>query len=227
VLIQSHAALGDLAAADRHAAAADALADQYDLPVVAVFTGWYAAVRLAVHGDAVSAEAAYRAAASGLTGTGMAGMDGVLPLALLCLAPGSPPPGIDWGPYTRWVRPLVLLAQGRTDAGAAPDSPRDLLFEARTCLAAIAAVRLGDRDRMTRLYDALLPAAGELAGAGSGLVTLGPVAQHLGDLAAALGRPAQAREHYTRALAVAERAKAPHWAATARSALEQRVTPSP
>jgi hypothetical protein len=109
VLTQSHAALGDLAAADRHAVAADALADQYDLPVVAVFTGWYAA----------------------------------------------------------------------------------------------------------------------LAGASSGLVTLGPVAQHLGDLAAAPSRPAQAREHYTRAPAVAERAKAPHRAATARSALEQLVTPSP
>ena len=43
---------------------------------------------------------------------------------------------------------------------------------------------------MKRAYDALLPAAGELAGAGSGLLTLGPVAEHLAALAAALRRTA-------------------------------------
>jgi hypothetical protein len=39
---------------------------------------------------------------------------------------------------------------------------------------------------MARAHTALAPAAGELAGAGSGLLTLGPVARHLDDLAAAL-----------------------------------------
>jgi hypothetical protein len=77
----------------------------------------------------------------------------------------------------------------------------------------------GDRDRTGQLYDQLLPAAGELAGAGSGLVTLGPVAQHLGELAAALGRPEQAREHLRQALAVAERAGAAHWARAAQERL--------
>jgi hypothetical protein len=42
---------------------------------------------------------------------------------------------------------------------------------------------------MSRVYTELEPAAGELAGAGSGVLTLGPVADHLGDLAAALGAP--------------------------------------
>jgi hypothetical protein len=69
-----------------------------------------------------------------------------------------------------------------------PPAPRDLLFEARTCLHAIAAIQLGDRPTMARLYRSLEPAAGELAGAGSGLLTLGPVARYLGDLATALGR---------------------------------------
>jgi hypothetical protein len=41
---------------------------------------------------------------------------------------------------------------------------------------------------MERAYEALLPAARELAGAGSGLLTLGPVAEHLAALAVALGR---------------------------------------
>lgn len=40
---------------------------------------------------------------------------------------------------------------------------------------------------MERARTELTPAAAELAGAGSGLVTLGPVARHLDDLATALG----------------------------------------
>jgi hypothetical protein len=85
------------------------------------------------------------------------------------------------------------------------------------------AIEAGDRPRMERLYARLLPAAGELAGAGSGLVTLGPTAHHLGDLSAALGRPEQAAEHYRQALAIAEKAQAPHWAAAARDALRRQV----
>jgi hypothetical protein len=225
VLVQSSAGLADLTAADRHAAAADALAERYDLPVVGAFTGWYAALRLTVHGRRAEAEVAYRAAADTLTGTGMAGMDALLPLALLCLDPVAPPAGVDWGPYQPWARPLVLLAEGMPDdaLGAlqeVPDSPHDLLFEVRTCLAAIAAVRVGDRNRMDRLYDQLLPAAEELA-AGSGLVTPGSVAQHLADLAAGLGRPEQERKHLRQALAIAERAQAPHWAAAARDRLDR------
>jgi len=71
---------------------------------------------------------------------------------------------------------------------------------------------------MERLYVQLLPAAGELAGAGSGLLTLGPVAQYLGDLATALGRT-EATDHYRQAQAIAARAGAPHWATAAREAL--------
>jgi hypothetical protein len=103
---------------------------------------------------------------------------------------------------------LVLLAAGdhagaREAAAAIPPSPRDLLYEARTCLHAITAVRLGDRPAMASLYAELEPAADELAGAGSGLLTLAPVAHYLGDLATALGR--DATEHYRQAEAVAAR----------------------
>jgi hypothetical protein len=88
----------------------------------------------------------------------------------------------------------VLLAEGRRDEATTalrqvPDPPRDLLFEALWCLAARAAVAVGDRETMERAHTELLPAAAELAGAGSGLLTLGPVSEHLGDLAAALRRP--------------------------------------
>ncbi|WP_020674076.1 BTAD domain-containing putative transcriptional regulator [Amycolatopsis nigrescens] len=226
ILVQSGAALADLATADRHAAAADLLAERYELPLVGVFTGWYAALRLAVTGRPAEARAAYRAAADRLRGTGMPGVeDGILPLALLCLGvPDLPDDG--WGRYERWARPLVLFASGdREQALTAvrdiPDSPRDLLFEVRTCLHAESAVRAGDRQRMAPLYAQLLPAAGELAGAGSGLLTLGPVAHYLGELSAALGRRDRAAGHYREALAIADKAGAPHWSTAARDALRR------
>ncbi|HEX6340621.1 BTAD domain-containing putative transcriptional regulator [Umezawaea sp.] len=208
--IQSSAAVGDLATADRHAAAADDLAARHELPVVGVFTAWYAALRLAVTGRTAEAVTAYRAAASRLTGTGMPGLeDGLLPFALLGL--GVRTADADWGPYRPWT--------GDQDV---PDSPRDLLLEARTCLRAQAALRSGDRPTLERVHADLLPAADEIAGAGSGLVAFGPVAHHLGDLATALGRNAEATTHYRHALLVAERAGAPHWAAAAREALERK-----
>jgi DNA-binding SARP family transcriptional activator len=232
VLVQAQSALADFTAADAHAAAADRLAEQYGIPLAGVFTRWYAALRQAVAGRAAEAEAAYRAASTALAGGGMPGVEqGLLPLALLCLRiqRGGRPAAdeeADWGPYAPWVRPLTLLAAGRREeaevaARAVPESPRDLLYEARICLRALAAVGLGDRPAMERCYARLRPAAGELAGAGSGLLTLGPVALHLGDLAAALGHRDEAAGHYRQALTVAERAGAPQWTAAARDGLDR------
>lgn len=203
--MQAHSALADLATADSHAAAADRLARRYDLPLVAVFTGWYAGLRSAVAGRADDAEAAYRAAQELLAGSAMPGVEhGLLPLALLSLRLAAPArhellrqdgwENLPWGPYEPWVRPLLLLAADRRDAArealrAQPDSPHDLLREARLCLTAQAAVALGDRAVMRRAHTALLPAAAELAGAGSGVLTFGPVARHLDDLVAALDGP--------------------------------------
>jgi DNA-binding SARP family transcriptional activator len=122
VLIQAHAALADLAVADEHAAAADRLADTYQLPLVGVFTRWYRALRASVAGPATDAEAGFRAAARHLSGTGMSGLDeAVLPLALLChrIQRGQRLDGLDgdtdFGRYEPWCRPLTLLAAGRAD----------------------------------------------------------------------------------------------------------------
>ncbi|WP_062009925.1 AfsR/SARP family transcriptional regulator [Streptomyces hygroscopicus] len=197
IRLQARSALADFASADRHAAAADRLGERHERPLVEVFTAWYRALRLAATGRTAEAEAAYRDAATRLDGAGMPGLEhGLLPLALLCLrvAQGRPAPtgaDLDWGPYAPWARPLVLLAQGRrAEAGAAlrtvPDPPRDLLLEALWCLTGQAAIALGDRETMARARTALAPAAGELAGAGSGLLTLGPVSRHLADLTEAL-----------------------------------------
>nr|WP_206439135.1 BTAD domain-containing putative transcriptional regulator [Streptomyces scabichelini] len=206
VRLQARSALADFTGADRHAAAADRLAERNELPLVGVFTQWYAALRLAATGAHAEAEAAYRGAATRLDGAGMPGLQrGLLPLALLSLRVRQGRPvtavdhddhhddDIDWGPYEPWVRPLILLDQGRPDEAAAalrtiPDPPRDLLLEALWCLTGRAAIAVGDRDMMERAHTELTPAADELAGAGSGLLTLGPVSDHLTALAAALGR---------------------------------------
>jgi hypothetical protein len=198
VRMQARGAVGDLAGADEHATVVDALGRQHDRPLVSVFTGWYRAMRLAAAGGPVEdAESAYRVAARALAGAGMPGVEeGILPLTILCLRvwrgrPLSFPEDVDWGPYEPWTRPLVLLHQDRrAEATAAlrqaPEPPPDLLLEALWCLRARAAIGLGDREIMARAHAVLLPAAGELAGAGSGMLTVGPVADHLRELAAAL-----------------------------------------
>ncbi|MFR9780781.1 AfsR/SARP family transcriptional regulator [Micromonospora sp. MS34] len=200
VRLQARSALADFATGDQHAAAADRLAERYDRPLVGVFTQWYGALRLAATEPSPQpAEAAYRNGAAQLANAGMPGVErGLLPLALLCLRVSHGEPvhfddETDWGPHTPWVRPLVLLGRDRpTDAAAAlrqvPDPPRDLLFEALWCLTAQAAIALDNRTVMKRARIELTPAADELAGAGSGMLTAGPVSRHLDDLDAALSR---------------------------------------
>ncbi|MGW4543815.1 BTAD domain-containing putative transcriptional regulator [Streptomyces chartreusis] len=192
VRLQARSALGDFTTADHHAVAADALAVRHERPLVGVFTRWYAALRLDTTGraPATEVEAAYRDAAALLDGAGMPGLaHGLLPLALLCLRLRRTLPldfddHTDWGPYAPWARPLLLLDRGRRNEAAealhaTPEPPRDLLQEALWCLTAQAAVALDDRRTMARAHAALTPAANELAGAGSGLLTLGPVAGYL------------------------------------------------
>ncbi len=196
IRLQAHCAAADFAAADRHAAAADALAERHELPLVAVFTTWYRALRTAATEPPHVGESAYREAAKSLDGAGMPGLErGLLPLALLCLRlhhglPVTADPHTDWGPYESWVRPLLLLAEGRDrDAvrllADVPSPPGDLVCEALWCLLARAAIQVGDRALMRRARSALEPARGELADAASGLLTAGPVADHLDALASA------------------------------------------
>ncbi|MFF0584484.1 BTAD domain-containing putative transcriptional regulator [Streptomyces sp. NPDC003781] len=195
VRLQARSALADLTTADEHAAAVDRLAERHERPLVGVFTAWYLALRQAATAGSAAgspgsshdrAEAAYRSAAGRLDGAGMPGLErGLLPLALLGLRlahgrPAQVDPRADWGPYRPWAEPFALLAEGReTEARnalrALPEPPPDLLYEALCCAEAALALGLGDRPALRRTYDRLLPASGELAGAGSGLLTFGPV----------------------------------------------------
>lgn len=192
IQVQARSALGDFPVADEHAAAADRLAERHERPLASVFTQWYRALRLAASGQIAQAEAAYRAAHARLDGAGMPGVEhGLLPLAQLCLrlADGSTSAAAaaehvdadaDWGPYRPWAEAFVPLrtrrrAEARGMLRALPEPPADLMYEALCCLETAVALELGDRVGLERLHTRLLPAAGELAGAGSGLVTLGPV----------------------------------------------------
>ncbi|MFG1927110.1 BTAD domain-containing putative transcriptional regulator [Cryptosporangium sp. NPDC048952] len=221
IAMQARSALADFVAADEHADTVDRLGERYQSPLVTVFTDWYRAMRASVVGRS-DAAALYRAAAVHLGGTEMSGMDrGIAPFARFCEAsrrgePLAPFAGEDFGSFTPWTRPFLhadlapapdAAGPGSAEAAEVPESPRDLLYEARTCLHALVALRGRDRELMERLYDALLPARDELAGAGSGLLTLHPVAHYLSDLASALHRPAEAAAHHRQALRVLHRAQ--------------------
>ncbi|MET4924897.1 BTAD domain-containing putative transcriptional regulator [Streptomyces sp. PSRA5] len=202
IRLQALGALGDFRAADAHAQAADRLGALHERPLVGVFTEWYAALRLSASGELAGARAAYESAATDLPAAGMPGLtSGLLPLALLSLhftdGPAVPPPEAvdlraDWGPYRPWITPLAALSTG-DEAGALralhalPDPPHDLLYEACCCLEATAALHLTDHATLLRAHNCLLPASAELAGAGSGLLTLGPVAGYLEAIERVLG----------------------------------------
>jgi hypothetical protein len=198
IRMQARSGLGDFDSADAHALAADTLAEQYGSPLVSVFTTWYRALRTTViDSDPSTATAAYQAAAATLDGAGMPGLQqGLVPLTRLATTirdnrPAPTDEDIDWGPYEPWARPLVLIARGqRTQATTylhtVPDPPHGHLQEALWCLHARAAVVLHDHHAIQRSLTALTPAADELAGAASGLITLGPVANHLHELTEAL-----------------------------------------
>jgi hypothetical protein len=198
IRMQSRSAFGDFTAADTHAEAAERLAERYESPLVTVFTTWYRAMRTAATGG--RAVDAYRAAAVGLSEAGMPGLaDGLLSMALVSaeLQAGRPAPEDgDFGPYERWARPVVLVAEGHLDRARdllrdVPDPPPDHLIEANWCLLGQAGVQVGDRDVVARARAALEAAKDRLAGAGSGVLTLGPATLWLDKLVA----PHQTRRH--------------------------------
>jgi hypothetical protein len=158
IRLQSACARADHTTADDHAGAADELAARHELPLVAVFTRWYAALR-------DDTPESYRSAAALLDDAGMPGLSaGLLPLALAAHAVrhGEPIPTADYGPHAPWVY-------------GAPDPPPGLLLEVYWALTAHSTQ---DPELLAKAQAALAPAADEHA-AGSGLLTLGPIADYL------------------------------------------------
>ncbi|MEJ5888657.1 AfsR/SARP family transcriptional regulator [Pseudokineococcus marinus] len=190
VLLQARCAVGDVEGADAAAASADDLGVRSEAPLVGVFTRWYRAVRASLVGEPADAvEALAREASSATPGDAMPGVvAGLLPMAVLgARVRGGDldldPDGwadLDPGPYGPWLRPWALLATGRRREAArelarTPDPLPGHLLEAQWALAGEAALVLGDARTAARARAALAPAVGEVAGAGSGMLAVGPV----------------------------------------------------
>jgi tetratricopeptide (TPR) repeat protein len=78
----------------------------------------------------------------------------------------------------------------------------------------------GPDEARQEAYDMLLPLAGQHSVVGGCASYQGAIDHHLGRLAAALGRPDRAAEHFAAALAMYEKLGAPAWAALVRAAGE-------
>jgi hypothetical protein len=72
---------------------------------------------------------------------------------------------------------------------------------------------------MIEAYDTLKPFADRIAGAGTGVVALWPVALTLGDLALRLGFTDAVKPHYENALSVAQRVRVDRWVEAAQRSL--------
>ncbi|MDH6214249.1 BTAD domain-containing putative transcriptional regulator [Streptomyces pseudovenezuelae] len=200
VRLQALAALGELTAADAEAEAIDRLAHRHERPLAVVFTSWFRALRTCETDGWPTARPLYTHV---LAATADSGMPGLVhgAAALVALVPfmrenGLPRPGdlpeLDAGPYQPWLRPLLLAGAGATEQARqaldeAPRPPHDLLQEAMWCVLARAACAVGHERILRRARDELTPAATESAGAGSGLISYGPVEHHLHAIDSALG----------------------------------------
>ncbi|GAA3551562.1 BTAD domain-containing putative transcriptional regulator [Nonomuraea rosea] len=239
VLLECAAARGEFAVADEHATAADQLAKQYDLSAPAAVVVWYAGQRLMIAGDYTGAERAYRDAARMTARAGMLEGRQDLPLITtfcLHLVDGRAAETVDLlaerhlrgSKWTLDAYALALASAGHLNdakavAATRPPVRPDFLYELVMTWRALAGMLLDDRERMVDCYDKLKPFADRVAGAGTGVVALWPVALTLGDLAIRLGQPDAARDHYKKALEVAERVGVPRWV----EAAKQSVSSSP
>ncbi|MFJ4783941.1 BTAD domain-containing putative transcriptional regulator [Streptomyces sp. NPDC088794] len=192
VHLQALTALGELNAADAEAEEIDRLAHRHERPLARVFTSWFRALRTCETEGWSAARPLYTRVLAATADSGMPGLAQGAP-ALVALVPfmrGNGLPGptdfpeLDAGPYQPWLRPLLLAGAGATEEARqaldeAPRPPHDLLQEAMWCLLARAASAVGHEPILRRARDELTPAAAELAGAGSGLVSFGPVQHHV------------------------------------------------
>ncbi|GAA4077588.1 BTAD domain-containing putative transcriptional regulator [Nonomuraea soli] len=234
VLLECAAARGEFAESDRHARAAEQLAKQYDLSAPAAVVAWYAGQKLMIAGDYPSAEKAYREAARMTARAGMLEGRQDLPLITtfcLHLVEGRAADMVDvlaeahqrGAKWTLDAYALALASAGhekdaRAVAATRPPVRPDYLYELAMTWRALAGMLLDDRERMVDCYDKLVPFSDRIAGAGTGVVALWPVALTLGDLAVRLGQPDEARRHYEKALEVAERVGVARWVEAARQA---------
>ncbi len=230
ILMRAGCATADFAAADVHADRAGSIADRYDLPVFACLVGLYRALRLALSGDLAAAIVLYQQTTDRLDKLDLWHQwTQMTNFAVFCnlLMQDRAAEIVNYADQSAGeveevnissmsdVFALALAAMGmvadaRTVAARRPAIRPDLHWLLLAAVRGLLGIALDDRPRAESAYRALLPYAGRPAGAESAILTLGPTAQILGDLAHYLGLPG-ADEHYRHALAVADQAGIGLW----------------
>jgi DNA-binding SARP family transcriptional activator len=226
VAIQTDAADLDVVGMRRHLAAAKAITQQYQLleslgPVTAA-----EGMILHIEGRFHEAEAAYLEASADMRRRGSYNPDAAELVALVTLRMSQDrmaelvePTGhaaAEFGSFAVDMHVLALLAAGDTHRARAAwreRSPcrRDIFWLICMAMQAYGAIGLGELEEAEAAYAELAPWESQLAGASSAAFTVGPVAQVLGDLAGALGRPQDAASHYQKAAKVATRVGSRPW----------------
>jgi DNA-binding SARP family transcriptional activator/tetratricopeptide (TPR) repeat protein len=233
LMIKVSCGVGDFDVADVHAREAARLAERYNIASAAFNVTFFRALRAALAGDVPGASQLYRQGAAEMERLGLgdpgfavsvvgrfclllmhdrvAEMAGELEHLAAAISAASGVPEL----YA-----LALAANGRrSEARAVAGDPRpirpDQYWLLLTGVRGLLGIALDDKDRAGSAYRALLPFAGRPVGAETGLFTLWPAAQILGDLAGYLGLPG-AEAHYEHALAIAEKANVEPWRAAAR-----------
>jgi hypothetical protein len=233
---QTSAATGDLESADPHIAAVMALAEDYEQPLTAAIASWYAGFREVVVGRLDGALDAYAAAAARMARLRMwAGEKDTVTVTIACawlsagrigeIADRWDQGSLDARRYPE-LYALALAHAGRVDearrvAGSPTPIRRDYAYDLNWSVRGLLGVAIDDAQRAGAAYDALSPFPDLLAGAGSAVLVVRPNSEILGDIAAHRGDPEAARQHYSTAVALADRAGARHWAERCRALLQE------
>lgn len=239
LLMQANCARADFDAADLHTAEAERIIGAYNLPALATRASFYRALRTALSGDVARAELSYTEAAEQMSRLGMWQHAVALrSLGMFCiratLGQLADSAG-EFGELHQYRRPLsaavaelyavTLAASGRlAEACEVAQRPNPILRDPfrlfLTGVRGMLGVLIDDRERAEAAYETLLPHAARPLGAQSGMISLWPAGQVLGDLAHYLGCD-DPRVHYQQALATAEKAGVQPWIHAAEEALHR------
>ncbi|MEV4510993.1 BTAD domain-containing putative transcriptional regulator [Dactylosporangium sp. NPDC049525] len=229
----AHAGLADLVAARRHLTALEAVAERHQLGTGTVMARCAHALLSALDGDDAGARRSVTRMVEAMRAAGEHSGDSMGALCLFMLdevagARHDPEQVRGWYSAVPRLSPEFLVRAlqraGRPAEARAlwrPDEPvrHDFLTLTIWTVRAHNALAFDEEPVLARCAEALAPYADQLAGASSGVFTLEPVAEVLARLATALGDLPAAHAYWSRALLVAERAGAAHFAARSRAAL--------
>ncbi|GAA1162827.1 hypothetical protein GCM10009664_33670 [Kitasatospora gansuensis] len=216
--VTSAAASGETAEVRRLIDECAELATSYRMPGPGAVTATMTATLAHLDGRIEASEAEYTRAAALMAGQGSPHAEGYLVVAIATLRategrlaellPQARRLFEEFGPLLADLLAVTLAAAGeqaearRVLAQAGPVRP-DYFFKVFATFRAMAMVMTGETGGAAELYEALLPYRDAPPPAAGFTVAIRPVAETLGELAALLGREAEARAHFARAAEIA------------------------